>query len=203
MPTCEDAMFFLRKPSPSAIQAFLQSQSGLPLTYPAVGATLAVPPAGYVVDHTRVRLGTGPEVFAAACAALRRWDQFRLGWLETWPPDVPLRTDEVVAMVARSGGLWCLSACRIVAVIDEEQTHGRFGFAYGTLPDHPGSGEERFLVERDARDDSVWYDVLAFSRLRALFARLGYPWVRRVQKRFGPASAVALQRGLTASGAVI
>ena len=38
----------------------------------------------------------------------------------------------------------------------------RFGFAYGTLPGHGGSGEERFLIERD-RDDGVWYDILAFS----------------------------------------
>ena len=76
----------------------------------------------------------------------------------------------------------------------------RFGFAYGTLPDHAGSGEERFLVEWDRKDDSVWYGILAFSRPRHLLARIGYPWVRRVQKRFGRESAAVMRRAV---GAVV
>ena len=51
----------------------------------------------------------------------------------------------MVAILARSIGLWWLNACRIVAVVDEDGPVKRFGFAYGTLPDHAGSGEERFL----------------------------------------------------------
>ena len=39
----------------------------------------------------------------------------------------------------------------------------KFGFAYGTLPDHAGSGEERFLVEWDQDEGSVWYDIRVFS----------------------------------------
>ena len=62
----------------------------------------------------------------------------------------------------------------------------KFGFAYGTLPEHAESGEERFLIEWDrAGDGGVWYDILAFSRPRQFLARLGHPWVRRLQKRFG------------------
>ena len=56
---------------------------------------------------------------------------------------------------------------------------------YGTLPDHAGSGEERFLVEWDRQDGSVCYDILAFSRPRHLLARLGYPWVRHRHGRHG------------------
>ena len=132
---------------------------------------------------------TGEKVFAAAKAALERWQQFRLGWLEASPEDTPIKEGQVVAILARSIGLWWLNACRIVAVVDEDGPVKRFGFAYGTLPDHAGSGEERFLVEWDREDDSVWYDILAFSRPRHFLARLGYPWVRRVQKRFGRESA--------------
>ncbi len=51
----------------------------------------------------------------------------------------------------------------------------RFGFAYGTLPDHAGSGEELFLIEWDRGEGSVWYDVLAFSRPGHILDRLGYP----------------------------
>ncbi len=98
---------------------------------------------------------------------------------------------QVVAIVARSMGLWWLNACRIVYVIDEEEPIRRYGFAYGTLPDHAGSGEERFLIEMDETGD-VWYDILAFSRPHHILARLGYPAVRVVQKRFGRESAVAM-----------
>jgi hypothetical protein len=76
----------LRKPSAEKLRGFLAAQSKLGLTYPAVGATAAVPPGGYVVDRTRIRLGGGARTFAAAKAALGRWEQFRLGWVEAWPP---------------------------------------------------------------------------------------------------------------------
>ena len=48
-----------------------------------------------------------------------------------------------MAVLARSLGLWWLNACRIVCVIDEDRPVTGFGFAYGTLPDHAESGEER------------------------------------------------------------
>jgi uncharacterized protein (UPF0548 family) len=193
-------MLFLRRPAAAAIREFLAAQSRLALTYQAVGATATKPPAGYVVDHTRIKLGEGEKVFAAAKAALERWQQFRLGWVEALPADTPIKEGQVVAILARSIGLWWLNACRIVAVVDEGEPVHRFGFAYGTLPDHAGSGEERFLIEWDREDDSVWYDILAFSRPRHVLVRLGYPWVRRVQKRFGRESAAAMCRAV---GAVV
>ena len=193
-------MLFLRRPAAEAIRAFLASQARLDLTYSAVGATATSPPAGYVVDHTRIKLGEGENVFAAAKAALDGCQQFRLGWLEASPEDTPIKEGQVVAILARSIGLWWLNACRIVAVVDDEGAVKRFGFAYGTLPDHAGSGEERFLVEWDREEGSVWYDILAFSRPRHLLARLGYPWVRRVQKRFGRESAAVMRRAV---GAVV
>jgi uncharacterized protein (UPF0548 family) len=100
--------------------------------------------------------------------------------------------------VAGNFGLWWLNACRVVYVVEEAD---RFGFAYGTLPDHAGSGEERFLVEWDQATGLVWYDVLAFSRPRHVLARLGYPWTRRVQKRFGRDSAAAMVRAVGGSPA--
>jgi uncharacterized protein (UPF0548 family) len=193
-------MLLLRKPTTEMIQAFLEAQARLDLTYSAVGATTTNPPAGYVVDHTRIRLGAGEKVFAAAKAALDRWQQFRLGWLEASPEDTPIKEGQVVAILARSIGLWWLNACRIVIVVDEDGPVKRFGFASGTLPDHAGSGEERFLVEWHRGDDSVWYDILAFSRPRHFLARIGYPWVRRTQKKFGRESAAVMRRAV---GAVV
>ena len=185
-------MLLLKKPSTRQIQSFLEQQAQVPLSYPEVGLTASQPPAGYAVDHTRVLLGQGEPVFAAARQALQRWQQFGTGWLEIWSPDTPIARGEVVAIVARSVGLWWLNACRIVYVVDET---GRFGFAYGTLPDHAGTGEERFLVELD-EDGAVWYDILAFSRPQHSLAKVGYPFVRVVQKRFGRDSAAAMRRSV-------
>src|SRR6185436_6673895 len=69
----------------------------------------------------------------------------------------------------------------------------RFGFAYGTLPDHIERGEERFLIEWDRKDDSVWYDILAFSQPRHPLVRLGAPVARLMQKRFARDSISAMR----------
>jgi len=178
------------------IREFLTLQSKLGFTYTAVGATASLPPAGYTVDHTRIKLGEDEKVFLKAKAALGRWEQFRLGWVEAWSPNTTIEAGDVVAVIARNVGLWWLNACRIVYVVDEEEPIQSYGFAYGTLPDHAETGEERFLVERDRASGEVWYDVLAFSRPQLLLARLGYPYIRRVQKRFGRESAAAMLKAV-------
>jgi uncharacterized protein (UPF0548 family) len=109
-------------------------------------------------------------------------------------PETPIQSGQVVAVIARLLGLWWLNACRIVYVVDEQGPVQRSGFAYGTLPEHAESGEERFTVEWHEADDAVWYDILAFSRPHQLLARLGYPFARRLQKRFARDSAAAMQR---------
>ena len=190
-------MLSLRKPTAESIRPFLEAQATLPFSYAAVGATAKTPPAGYAVDHTRIKLGEGEPVFHEAKAALERWEQFRLGWVEAWSPDTPIQSGEVVAVMGRAIGLWWLNACRIVYVVDESGPISKFGFAYGTLPGHVESGEERFLIEWDRGDDGVWYDILAFSRPNHFLTRLGYPVVRRTQKRFGRDSAASMLRAVS------
>lgn len=185
-------MFSPRMSSAEVMRRFLTEQAKLDLTYPAVGATATTPPAGYVVDRTRVKLGEGEMVFAAAKEALQSWRQLDLGWLQIWPPDAPVQDGEVVALIVRAVGLWWLNASRVVYTVDESDPIARCGFAYGTLPAHVESGEERFLIEWDRSSGSVWYDILAFSRPRHFLARLGYPMVRRMQKRFARESAAAM-----------
>lgn len=185
-------MFLLRKPNDDAIAKFLQAQARLDFTYPDIGATAATPPDRYIVDRTRVQLGSGEAVFQRAKDALKNWRQFELGWTNAVPSDTPIRTGRVVIVVARTLGIWSLNSARIVYVIDEPR---RFGFAYGTLPGHVEQGEERFLVEI-MEDNSVWYDIIAFSRPRHLFTKIGYPLVRRLQKRFGRDSAAAMLRAV-------
>jgi len=189
-------MVSLRKPSAESTRRFLTAQAKRDFSYSPVGATADQLPPGFVVDHTRVKLGEGEPVFQAAKSALQRWRQFDLGWLEVWSPQTPIQAGEVVAIVARALGLWWLSACKIVYVVDESGPISRFGLAYGTLPDHAARGEERFLIEWDQADNGVWYDILAFSRPNDFLSRLGYPIVRRTQKRFGRESAAAMLKAV-------
>lgn len=189
-------MLSLRRPSTGMMRDFLAAQAKFDFTYSEVGATATTPSSGYVVDHTRVKLGEGESVFRAARSALGRWDQFRLGWVEAWPPEAPIRLGEVVASVSHCLGLWWLNACRIVYVVDDKGPVTRFGFANGTLPGHVEVGEERFLIEWDRASGAVWYDILAFSRPQVFLTRLGYPYMRRVQRRFGRESAAAMVRAV-------
>jgi len=43
-------------------------------------------------------------------------------------------------------------------------------------------------------DNSVWYDIYAFSRPQKTIVKLGLPWARRLQKRFGRESLAVMQR---------
>ena len=187
--------FYLMRPTTVAITHFLQEQAVQPFSYPAVGATKTTPPAGYVVDHNRVQLGSGATCYHQACAALQRWEMFNLGWLHLYWPTTPVATGATVGVLAQVFGFYILNACRIVYTIDETTAdYTRFGFAYGTVPGHIEEGEERFLVEWRHADDSVWYDILAFSQPRHWLVRLGYPVARRFQKRFGRDSKAAMAR---------
>jgi uncharacterized protein (UPF0548 family) len=67
---------------------------------------------------------------------------------------------------------------RVVYVVDELT---RKGFAYGTLPGHPESGEESFIVEQTA-DGSVWLEISAFSRPATVVWWLVYPVLLLTQR---------------------
>ena len=184
-------MFTLTEPSESDIGKFLSAQSSLPFSYTEVGATRGESPSGYKVDHNRIELGKGADVYARAVAALKQWRQFDLGWVSIAPRGVKIEQGATVAVKAWACGMWSLNACRVVYVVDEMES--RFGFAYGTLPDHIERGEERFLIEWNRTDDSVWYDILAFSQPRHPLVKLGAPVARMMQKRFARDSLRAMK----------
>lgn len=186
-------MFEFRKPSSTSIRRLLDDQASACFSYPEVGATRGQLPVGYTIHHTRKDLGRGPLAFAGACDALRTMQQFQLGWVDCWPRDLELAPGVQLAIMGRAFGLWWLNACRIVYTIDERSGQMKFGYAHGTLPHHVARGEERFQIDMDA-DETVWLDILAFSRPNTLLARLGYPVLRRSQRRFGTAAAKRLQQ---------
>ena len=191
-------MFLLRKPSEELIRQFLSSQEGKPFSYPVSYSDADIAagesPPGYVRDHSRIKLGEGAEAFRTAVAAVKRWEMFNIGWLQLCWPDAPIEIGTMVAVLADLRCLWSLNACRIARVFDEGGEVRRYGFAYGTLPDHVERGQESFIVEWNRMDDSVWYDLAAYSKPNQLLAKLGYPVARALQKRFARDSMQAMLR---------
>jgi uncharacterized protein (UPF0548 family) len=174
---------------------FIERYSDVFFSYPEVGYSdvMDASPKGYVLDHNRVKIGQGPEVFDAGCDALRLWKMFPAPWTQIQSITPGLREGKVVAMEAHAFGLYWLSACRILYMFDEDRPLRRWGFAYGTLDAHVEQGEERFSIEFE-RDGSVWYDLRAFSRPRYWPVRLASPLARRLQQRFIRESLAAMVR---------
>ena len=182
-------MFTITEPTDKDVQKFISSQSNLKFTYSEVGATNSALPAGFTIDHNKIQLGHGEATFKAAVEAIKRWQQFDLGWVTVVPRGVAIEVGATVAVKARAYGTWSLNASRVVYVIDHPRC---FGFAYGTLPDHVECGEERFLVSWMG-SDAVWYQILAFSRPRHPLVKLSAPLARLLQKRFARESLLRVQ----------
>lgn len=189
-------MFLLRKPSTLQISAFITAQQKSSFSYTPLEITRNGATSGYTVDHNRVRLGSGAQCFDAAIAAIRQWKMFDLGWVNLFPDETPIEAGATVAVVIRHLGFWSMNACRIVYVVEDHGRLERYGFAYGTLTEHAERGEESFVVEWNQEDDTVWYDLLAFSKPGPL-ARLGYPFARHLQKRFARDSKEAMKKAVS------
>lgn len=189
-------VFMLNRPSDEVIRRFLTSQHDSLFSYPNVGISRqSAAPPGFNVDHNRILLGTGEETYQRAIDALRRWEMFSLYWVELCYPTTPIEVGQVVAASVWLYGIRSFNAARIVYVFEEQEPIRKFGFAYGTLRSHSEQGEERFSVEWNLADNSVWYDLYAFSRPGPL-AMLGYPLVRMLQKRFARESLAAMKRAV-------
>jgi len=184
--------FRLTAPTEDEIRRFLSKQKDSIFSYSEVGASAAAAPTGYNVDQNRIQLGKGEDTWQRAMEGIRAWRMFSMPWVSLHWPSAPILVGTDVAVSVHHLGFYSLNACRIVYVVDEDNIMKRFGFAYGTLAEHAESGEERFTVEWNREDDSVWYDILAFSRPRQMLARLGYPLSRLLQKRFAEGSKAAM-----------
>lgn len=157
-------------------------------TYGALGATQGVDlPPGYRHDRHDRRIGSA-LAFERAKEGLRQW-QAHVGAGAKVFHGSQFAVDETVPVQLGLGSVQVIAPCRIVYVIDEPD---RFGLAYGTLPGHPESGEEAFVVEKDG--DSTLFRITAFSRPGHLVTRLGGPVTRRVQVRMTHRYLDALER---------
>ncbi len=191
-------MILFRRPDAAAGQSVIALLGHGEPTFREPGWTAGPPaqrgqPATFHIDSYEILLGRGAATFARAREALQLWRMFPDAWTEI-PLRPPIADGTPVAVGIRAYGLWHLFCSRIVYAWHKENEHrALYGFAYVTLPGHPEIGEERFLVEWDRADDTVTYSILAISRPGAWFARLGYPFVRRLQRRFGRDSLRAMR----------
>jgi uncharacterized protein (UPF0548 family) len=166
----------------------LEQLTDAPFTYPEVGATRDGDlPAGY--DHVERAhvVGSGRADFDRAAAAVFRWTAQRGAGLRIHASGPASTPGTVVLMTAGLTRLGLDIPCRVVWVVDEPD---RRGFGYGTLPGHPASGEESFVVSLRP-DGEVVYELRAFSRLATRLSRLGAPVSKHVQ-------TLALDRYVTA-----
>jgi uncharacterized protein (UPF0548 family) len=147
----------------------------LPLTYPEVGATAGPPPPGYRHLGFVSRVGAGQQRFEEAADAIMHWGMQRGAGLRVEASSDVVTVGAVV--VVKMGFL--KAPCRVVYVIDEPDVRG---FAYGTLPGHPESGEERFVVRHDPVTAAVFAEVSAFSRPATWWSKAGGPFTSLAQR---------------------
>ncbi|WP_346621942.1 DUF1990 domain-containing protein [Blastococcus montanus] len=161
-----------------------------PLTYPEVGGTGdAVLPTGYRHAERRAVVGSGPAAFERAAAAVLDWRAQRGAGLRVRAGGPAGEVGTVVVLTAGLPRLGYDIPCRVVwARTDGDER----GFAYGTLPGHPESGEERFVV-RLTPDGDVVYEIRVFFRLASPGARLAGP-LALVLQRLATARYVAAIR---------
>ena len=152
-----------------------------PLTYPEVGATLGGEglPAGYHHLRRLAVVGQGVDDLERSAEALLGWAVHRRAGLRVLPSTPQVRAAAVADLRMGLGPLSLRAPVRVVAVLDEPR---RRGFAYGTLPGHPESGEESFIVSM-GDDDVVTFTVRAFSRPGGMLTRVAGPAGRIVQQR--------------------
>lgn len=113
-------------------------------------------------DHRRWEtstvLGTGSEVWEWARSEVLRWGlKTRSGFDVS--PESPVAEGDRPVIMAHAFGLSIREPVEVVEVVD---TAHRVGFAYRTLPGHPVSGEEAFIVHREG--DTVTLTVRSLTR---------------------------------------
>lgn len=137
----------------------------------------AVVPRGHRLLDVERRLGRGRAVFDRTVRGLAAWEMHRLSGIDVGDPAggparpadlgvrVRLRPRRGPAALAR-----VTAPCLVVGLVDHPGVE--WGFAYATLPGHPESGEESFVVTRDERTDEVRVRICAVSRPASRLARL-------------------------------
>ncbi|GLY15778.1 DUF1990 domain-containing protein [Kineosporia rhizophila] len=166
------------------------------LNYDVVGATQPADPEwasrrqdGYRDFERTVRLGEGDAYWATTSSILLRWGvKTRSGFTVDPQPTTVVEAGQKYQLTAHLGPLRVREPVQIVAVADEPD---RRGFAYGTAHGHPVSGEEAFVLHREA-DGSVHLTLRSLTRAPQGLWRLAFPAALLLQPAYRRRYARAL-----------
>lgn len=178
-PAINGTVRLIRPSDSAALARLVEDLSSTEPNYSDIGATLAgTRPDGFHHDHYEAELGQGPQTFQRAVTGLKTWKAHRLPGMRVFPDDQEVLTGATIVVTLGTPIVALAVPCRIVSVIDGQT---RWGFAYGTLPGHPEQGEEAFIVSI-APDQTVRFEIKAFSRPGDPLVRLSGPIARGIQK---------------------
>ena len=143
------------------------------VTYPEVGATRDSRelPAGYRQARRTAPIGSGVSAFHRAAHGVMTWQMHRRCGMRVNATSYRAAPGVEVTTSLGLGPLRLSMPCKVVWTVEEPR---RVGFGYGTLPGHPATGEEAFVVEIDD-EGAVRFTVTAFSRPATWYAKLGGP----------------------------
>lgn len=214
---------WLKRPSAQEEKSFLSSCQAYNYDEKYVGATSEAPWAadrldqlkkdGFTINHARVKLGSGAHAFARGKDKLQNWRHLQLGWASV-DPTTPIKVGGKFGIVVHEMVAWLVNPLRIAYVSDEQEVTSKslsanqavdmpslkstsskvYSFGGGTLQGHLLAGEERFSIEWDKEDDSVWYEILSFSKPAHFLTVAGFPVLRFQQKLFAKHSTDAMIR---------
>lgn len=202
------SIFSLQRPSHQEIDRFLAEQHDAQFSYPEVGATAPIPGTvespleqthhlkkHYRLIHHRFRIGSGRSDYERAKKACTAWEYFNMSWVQLCWPDRLAEPGVTFAIMGYALGIWSINGSRVIYRCDKDtgpiHCHG---FGYGTLPGHAIRGEERLTVEWHGKDDSVWYDILSFSKESKWLSKVGSFKMKDMQQRFALDSRDAMIR---------
>lgn len=173
--------------------------------------------AGYAINHGRISLGSGLQTYEKAKQLIDKWRHFQLKWASV-ESSTRIRAGERFCVCSQELFSWVSMPLEILYVNNYEASNGiqpspsdspaclanpskvsklkaAYCFGSGTLQGHLLAGEERFSVELD-EDDTVWYEVLSFSRPAHFLSLIARPYIHYKQKLFAQQSTQAMLRAV-------
>ncbi|CAN8257765.1 unnamed protein product [Cochlearia groenlandica] len=157
---------------------------------------------GFLINHSRVLVGSGLDSFNKGKKALQHWKHFGMDWSFV-DPKTPIETGKNFCICVKEVLPWVMLPLQVVYVDNESKKtrkdgHKHFGYGSGTLQGHLLAGEERFSIELDG-DGKVWYEICSFSKPAHFLSFLGYPYVKLRQKHFAHCSSDAILKHINDS----
>ncbi|GAA0142022.1 hypothetical protein LIER_03021 [Lithospermum erythrorhizon] len=153
---------------------------------------------GFLINHSRVCVGSGSHSFDKGKDALQNWRHFALNWAFV-DTKTPVQNEVKFCVCVKEFFPWLMMPLQVVYTKedrDSQKALRSFGFAGGTLKGHLLAGEERFSVTLD-ENNQVWYEILSFSKPAHILSFFGYPYVLVKQKLFVHQSTNAIRKHIS------